>query len=405
MSVAALIVAAGRGSRVGGNEGPKQYRMIGKAPVLRHVLEAFNSHQAIERIVLVIHPDDIALAEEVVGDIPAGRLMMVHGGETRQSSVLAGLEALQALQEGSPELVLIHDGARPFITHALCDRVIGALGKFQGALPALPVTDTLKRLVDCGNETMGGFETMDRRNIYGAQTPQGFRFSDILEAHRKALASGRSDFTDDASIGECYGLSQTLVDGEVANFKITTIEDLAQADLKLRSEDILTDKHRIFEYRTGTGFDVHRFCDGNEVILCGVAIPHERGLKGHSDADVGLHALTDAVLGAIGAGDIGTHFPPSDVRWKGAKSDQFLSDARERVRALGGAIIHVDVTLICEMPKIGPHRQAMVARIAEILEVEPGRVSVKATTTEGLGFTGRGEGIAAMASATISLPI
>ncbi len=385
---------------MGGGALPKQFRRIGNAPMLSHVLERFATLRAVDRIVLVIHPDDRARVEELAEHLPPGKVMLVAGGATRQSSVLAGLEALET---HAPDAVLIHDGARPFVSHELCERVIAALDEFQGAVPALPVADTLK-MVDDGTDS--SFHTLDRSKIYGAQTPQGFLFRDILDAHRKAHASKRDDFTDDASIGEWSGLALKLVAGEEANRKITTGEDLLAADLKQKMGDVLPqNEDDRLEYRTGSGFDVHRFGEGSEVTLCGLAIPHSRGLKGHSDADVGLHALTDAVLGAIGDGDIGTHFPPTDVRWKNAASDQFLAHAVERVRARGGSIAHVDVTLICEAPKIGPHRPAMVARLSDILEIEPDRISVKATTTEGLGFAGRGEGIAAMASATVALPL
>ena len=273
---------------------------------------------------------------------------------------------------------------------ALITRVVSTLNQSPGALPALPVTDTLKR----GAGGLVG-ETVPRAGLWRAQTPQGFRYREILEAHRAVAADG-ADYTDDAAIAEQAGLAVQLVEGAADNLKVTTPEDLEQAARQLAG--------RPEELRTGFGFDVHRFGPGAEVMLCGVAVPHDASLLGHSDADVGLHALTDALLGALAAGDIGDHFPPSDPRWAGAESGQFLAHAGGLVAARGGRIVNCDVTLICERPKIGPHRPAMVARVAAILGLEPERVSVKATTTEQLGFTGRREGIAAQATATIALP-
>ena len=403
MSIAALIVAAGRGMRAGGGNTPKQYQLIGGVPVLSHTVRVFAEQAEISVIALVIHADYETRVSELMQEFSASRIVLVHGGETRQQSVCAGLEALAAV---SPEYVLIHDGARPFVNDALCRRVIAALETYQGAVPALAVADTLKRaeMVQDG-APIGTIETVERRGLYGAQTPQGFRYKDIMEAHRAAAETGRDDFTDDASIAEWRGLSLALVEGHAENQKITTADDLEAADLKLKCEDALSNKTtNQLEYRTGSGFDVHRFGDGDAVMLMGVTVPHTHGLTGHSDADVGLHALTDAILGAIGDGDIGTHFPPSDPRWKAASSDQFLIDAKQRVIERGGTIVHVDVTLICEAPKIAPHRARMTQRLSEILEISTDRISIKATTTEGLGFTGRQEGIAAMASATVALP-
>ncbi len=312
-------------------------------------------------------------------------LTPVAGGPTRQDSVRLGLEALAVHR---PERVLIHDGARPFPDAALVDRVIDGLDKAPAAIPCLPLSDTIKRVEDGVIQ-----ETIDRSALWRAQTPQGFHFDAILAAHRAAVGH---DLTDDAAVAEAAGLTPLLVDGSEANLKVTTPEDLAAAErlIAARQADI----------RVGQGFDVHAFGPGDHVRICGIEIPHEASLVGHSDADVGLHALTDAVLGAIGAGDIGMHFPPSDPRWRGASSDQFLRHAAGLVGKRGGAVAAVDVTIICERPKIGPHRAAMIDRVAAILGIAPDRVSVKATTTDKLGFTGRGEGIAAHAVATVRLP-
>jgi len=415
MTLAALIVAAGRGLRAGGGDTPKQFQMIGGEPVLSHTLKVFAQHGAFTTIAVVIHPDFEPLVKTTIlpgitTEFPDVNIILVNGGDTRQQSVFRGLEVLESV---APDRVLIHDAARPFVDTALCDRVIDATDTHEGAIPALAVADTLKRIAKYAGDpptskaaASSTIETVDRSGLYGAQTPQGFRFDGIYQAHIAAAQSGKDDFTDDASIAEWRGLSLAIVEGHRLNQKITTPDDLNAADHHLKCEALLADNPgQQFEYRTGSGFDVHRFGEGNKVILCGVEIAHSRGLKGHSDADVGLHALTDAVLGAIGAGDIGTHFPPSDARWKGAASDQFLAHAKELVTERRGKLIHVDVTLICEAPKIGPHRDAMTARLSDILGITTDRISIKATTTEGLGFAGRGEGIAAMASATVALPM
>jgi 2-C-methyl-D-erythritol 4-phosphate cytidylyltransferase/2-C-methyl-D-erythritol 2,4-cyclodiphosphate synthase len=315
----------------------------------------------------------------------------VSGGDSRQASVLAGLEALTAL---GPERVLIHDAARPLLSPDIVDRVLDALDRHPACLAALPVADTLKQEAD-GRVR----RTVDRRGLWRAQTPQGFHFEAILAAHRAARDEAAGEFTDDAAIAEWRGLEVALVAGSERNIKLTTAEDLDLAERLLRVPDASAS-----EIRHGTGFDVHAFAPGDHVMLCGVRVPHDQALTGHSDADVGLHALTDAVLGAIGAGDIGDHFPPSDMRWRGAESGQFLAHAAALVAQAGGRIVHLDVTLICERPKIGPHKAAMRLLVAGLLGLDPGRVSVKATTTEGLGFAGRREGIAAMASATVELP-
>ncbi len=388
MKIAALIVAAGRGSRAGG-EVPKQYAWVGGAPVIVQSLHTFGSLDEVAWLQYVIHPDDADLYRQQIGGWPKVQ-PPVHGGATRQASVLAGL---LALEQHKPDAVLIHDAARPFVSQMIVRNVIAALGSHDGAIAAIPLADTLKRAAAGGTIVT----TVDRANLWRAQTPQGFDFQKILKAHRDAAASDRSDFTDDAAIAEWAGLKVALVEDSRDNFKLTTKEDLLSAE-RLLNWPIL------IENRTGTGFDVHKFCAGDHVWLGGVKIPHTHKLEGHSDADVVLHALTDALLGAIGDGDIGQHFPPSDPKWKGATSKIFLEDAARRVRERGGKIINVDVTVLAEDPKIGPHRQAIQSAIAAALGLTPERVGIKATTTEGLGFTGRREGIAAMASATVMLP-
>lgn len=384
---AALVVAAGRGHRFGG-ELPKQFLPLGGKPLLRYALAALAGHPRIQAVQTVIHPDDIAFFEAAAEGLDV--LPPAWGGETRQDSVRLGLAALAEL---GPERVLIHDGARPFVGAELIDRVIDGLDDHPGVLPAVPVADTLKRAAEGLIET-----TVPRDGLWRAQTPQGFRYADIVAAH--ADLAGQ-ELTDDAALLEAAGLPVALVEGAETNFKITSRDDMESAEIRLGATRS--------ETRCGNGFDVHRFGDqvpeGLQLQLCGIAVPHDRPLLGHSDADVGLHALTDAILGALGAGDIGAHFPPSDPQWKGADSEVFLAAARDLVTERGGRILHVDLTLICEAPKIGPHRPAMVARVAEILQLETGRVSVKATTTEGLGFTGRGEGIAAQATASVALGV
>ncbi|MEL0105859.1 MAG: bifunctional 2-C-methyl-D-erythritol 4-phosphate cytidylyltransferase/2-C-methyl-D-erythritol 2,4-cyclodiphosphate synthase [Rhodospirillaceae bacterium] len=375
----AIIVAAGRGSRFGGDV-PKQYTRLAGQAILRQTVLRFLHHDGVDNVRVVIHRDDQDAYTQAIGDLPV--LDPVTGGETRQESVRLGLESLTGI---NPKTVLIHDAARPFAGHALIKRVTDALETHPGAIPAVAVNDTLKR----GHQSMIA-ETVARENLWRAQTPQGFRFQDILTAHQNLR---HETLTDDASLMEKMGLAVALVEGEENNFKITTADDLTRAENMMNSGDI----------RTGYGFDVHRFEDGDHVMLCGVPIPHNQGLAGHSDADVGLHALTDALLGAAGEGDIGIHFPPSDERWRGAPSDIFLAKARDLVTAKSGIIINADITLICEQPKVSPHRITMCKRIAQILQIDPSRVNIKGTTTEGLGFTGRGEGIAAQAVITICL--
>jgi 2-C-methyl-D-erythritol 4-phosphate cytidylyltransferase / 2-C-methyl-D-erythritol 2,4-cyclodiphosphate synthase len=382
-SCIALVVAAGRGTRLGAPL-PKQYLPLGGVAVLRHGVRALAEHPSIAAVRVIIHPDDRPHYDSATAGL--GLMPPVDGGAQRQDSVRNGLESLA---DAAPELVLIHDGARPFLDRPVIDRVLIGLGAHQGAIAALPVRDTVKR--GDGGRIVA---TIDRSALWRAQTPQGFHYGPIVAAHRAAAGA---ELSDDAAVAERAGIDVALVEGSEDNFKVTTMDDLARAErlLAARNGDI----------RTGQGFDVHVFGPGDHVWLCGVAVPHAQGLVGHSDADVGLHALTDAMLGAIGAGDIGMHFPPSEPQWRGAPSHRFLRHAAGLVAAAGGSIAHVDVTIICERPQVGPHRAAMTARIAEILALAPTRVNVKATTTEGLGFTGRGEGIAAQAVATIRLPL
>jgi 2-C-methyl-D-erythritol 4-phosphate cytidylyltransferase/2-C-methyl-D-erythritol 2,4-cyclodiphosphate synthase len=393
MTVAAMIVAAGRGTRAaGGRVLPKQYCRIGGQPMLARAIAAFVQDRAVSTVQVVIHPDDGSLYEEIAASFAARLLPAVAGGARRQDSVRAGLEALTA---HAPDAVLIHDAARPFVESALIGRVIAALDAHAGALPCLEVTDTLKRSHD-GRVA----ETVDRAGLWRAQTPQGFRFEAILAAHRAAAQDPTLAFTDDAAVAEWFGLDVALVEGSELNRKLTSAEDIKIADERLRAET----GYGAGTIRVATGYDVHAFGPGDGVVLCGVTIPFARRLVGHSDADVALHALTDALLGTIAAGDIGVHFPPSDARWRGAASAVFLKHAAELVAARGGSIVHADISLICEGPRIGPYRDQMRTRVAEMLGLSPDQVSIKATTNEGLGFIGRAEGIAAMATATVRLP-
>lgn len=380
----ALIVAAGRGTRFGGPL-PKQYALLDGMPVLRRTLLAFRDVPCITGLRVVIAAGDDAPYDAAVAglDLPPP----VPGGGSRQQSVLNGLEALSA---DPPDLVAIHDAARPFVRAADIAACLSALAApgIDGAVLGIPLADTLKRVGD-GNAIT---ETVPRRDLWRAQTPQVFRFAELLAAHRAAASLAAAEataLTDDAAVAERAGLKVVMVAGSEDNRKITTADDLHSSPM---------------ETRTAFGFDVHGFSAGNAVMLGGVAIPHSQALAGHSDADVALHALTDAVLGTIGAGDIGKHFPPSDPQWRGASSDRFLRHAVELVAARRGRIVHLDLTIVCEAPKVGPHRDAMARSIAHIAGITAERVSVKATTTEGLGFTGRREGIAAQAVATVELP-
>lgn len=388
----AIVVAAGRGVRLAGTGSvPKQYRRLGGVPVLAHSLNVLARHPEVDALAVVIHPDDRPYYVDVASHYAARLAGPVMGGATRQESVRNGLEAFAS---ECPERVLIHDAARPFVTAELVSRLLLALDLSPGAIAATPVTDTLKRASADGTVAA----TVDRDSLWRAETPQAFHFALILDAHRRAAEIAPGRFTDDAGLAEWAGLPVRLVASGGQNMKLTTPEDIALA------ERLLAPAPPLMEPRTGSGFDVHAFAPGDHVWLCGVKIPHTHRLEGHSDADVALHALTDAILGAIGDGDIGQHFPPSDATWRGAPSRIFLEDAARRVRALGGRIANVDVTILCEAPKVGPHRTAMRESIAGILGIDASRVGVKATTMEGLGFVGRREGIAALASATILSP-
>lgn len=382
-TAAVLIVAAGRGQRFGSTL-PKQYARLGGVPVLRHSLITFLAHPGISLVRAVIHPDDRDLYDTAAEGLDAAE--PVSGGSSRQYSVRLGLESLE---KADPDLVLIHDGARPFVSERVITRILDALRDGPAAIAALPLVDTLKR--DRDGHVNG---TVDRHGLWRAQTPQGFRYDQILAAHRAAAGQ---DLTDDAALAELAGLPVALIEGAQENIKVTTQEDLEGGERWLRGG-------QPNDIRVGQGYDVHAFGPGDHVTLCGVRVDHDAALVGHSDADVALHAVTDAILGALGAGDIGSHFPPSDPQWRGVDSAVFLTHARDLVHARGGRISHVDLTLICEKPKIGPHRAAMVGRLAEMLSLPGDRISVKATTTEKLGFLGRGEGIAAQATATLALP-
>ncbi len=399
MRAAAIIVAAGRGARFGGPVGtrPKQYHWLGGRAIIDHAIEAFADHPAITDIVVVIHSDDTNEYARAVSASPKLRLPAI-GGASRQASVARGLDAVAALwgpaRDG--DLVLIHDAARPFVSQDVISRVIAKLANHPAVVAAVPVVDTLKRASSDGVVT----DTIDRSNLWRAQTPQGFAFDVIKATHARATNEGRSDFTDDAALAEWAGFPVAVSRGCERNTKITTAEDLAMAQTFVNTPSYATD----METRTATGFDIHKFTDGDHVWLGGVRIPHVARLDGHSDADVVLHALTDALLGCIGDGDIGQHFPPSDPQWKGAASILFLKDAHRRVSARGGKIINVDVTILAEAPKVGPHRAAMQAAIGAALGLTAGRIGIKATTMEGLGAIGRREGIAASATATVLMP-
>jgi 2-C-methyl-D-erythritol 4-phosphate cytidylyltransferase/2-C-methyl-D-erythritol 2,4-cyclodiphosphate synthase len=381
MSAIALIVAAGRGSRLGG-EMPKQYRPLGGRALLRHSVETFLAHPAVDGALVVIHPDDRVHYERAI----AGHALPppVEGGASRQVSVRRGLERLA---EAAPDRVLIHDAARPFVDAGTISRTLAALDRHAGAIPAVALADSLKRS-ECGLV----LAHLPRDGLWRAQTPQAFRFAEILAAHR---ACPDEALADDALVAARAGLDVAVVAGNEANFKVTEADDIVRAERHLAAVQD--------EVLVGNGFDVHRFAAGDHVTLCGVEVPHVAALEGHSDADVGLHALTDAILGAIGAGDIGQHFPPDDPQWRGTASHRFLTHARRLAEAAAGRVANVDVTLILERPRIAPYRQAMRERLAELLGLPTARVSVKATTTERLGFLGRGEGIAAQATATVRM--
>jgi 2-C-methyl-D-erythritol 4-phosphate cytidylyltransferase / 2-C-methyl-D-erythritol 2,4-cyclodiphosphate synthase len=396
MSVAAIIVAAGRGTRVGGPI-PKQFQPLAGQSVLARTLHVFLSHRSVARVQPVIHADDRLLYQaslEFLGATVRDRLAApVFGGETRQSSVRNGLEAL-ADGGAVPSLVLIHDAARPFASTALIERAVTAGRRHGAAVPGIPVADTIKVVRENGSVA----STPPRNSLRAVQTPQAFAFVPLLRAHRAAAEAGLDSFTDDGALAEWAGLPVAVFAGEAGNTKLTDAADFAEAERRLGGRPAL------FVTRVGTGFDVHAFAAGDHLWLGGVRIPHERGVTAHSDGDVVLHALTDAVLGALGDGDIGVHFPPSDPTWRGASSDRFLAFAAERVRLRGGIVDHLDATVLAEAPRLGPYREGMRRRIAEIAGIAPASVSIKATTTEKLGFVGRAEGLAAQALATVRLP-
>ena len=391
-NVALVVVAAGRGVRLGA-ERPKQYIICGGKPLLAHTLAALTSAWPFSVATVAIRADDRALYDEALTHLTPEAAAAIRppviGGATRQQSVLAGLEALV---KAAPDIVLIHDAARPFPSRDLVARAVEAANVHGAAAPGTPLSDTIKQ-VDAEGRVLA---TPPRASLRAVQTPQSFRFELILDAHRRAAVEGVGDLTDDVAVAEWAGAAAYVFEGDPANVKVTTMQDLCAAEARLMGAAT--------EMRVGQGFDVHAFAPGDHVWLCGVRVPHTQALSGHSDADVGLHALADAIYGALAEGDIGAHFPPSDPQWKGAASDIFLAHAAALVRARGGFIAHLDATLICETPKVGPHRDAMRARIADIAGLDIGRVAVKATTTERLGFTGRSEGIACLSAATVRLP-
>lgn len=383
------MVAAGRGTRAGPIDSePKQYRLLAGQPVLTRTLQQLLNEPTIDIVLPVIHQDD-AERFTALGLTNERLLAPVTGDRTRQLSVFAGLKALEQHQ---PDFVLIHDGARPFIDTQLLTNVIGGLERAEAVLPVTTVIDTIKRSDD--GRTVGGTE--DRTQLYAAQTPQGFHYKTIFAAHKRAVELS-DGFTDDAAIAEWAKIPVALAAGSIDNVKLTAAQDFERAEQFLSGTSNM-------ETRVGSGFDVHQFEPGDSVTLGGVSIPHSAKLKGHSDADAALHVLTDAILGALAEGDIGTHFPPSDEKWRGAPSSTFLEFARQRVVARQGRIVSLDLTIICEQPKIGPHTQALRESIAKICAISVSRVSVKATTSEKMGFVGRGEGLATMATASIELP-
>lgn len=388
-NVVALIVAAGESRRMGG-EIPKQYQMLGEKSLLRRSVEAYLSHPAVSGVKVVIHPAHQGFYDVQMRDAPV--LPPVPGGATRQESVFKGLKSLK---EAPPDYVLVHDAARPNVSHEVISRVLEALERAPAVIPALPVMDTLKHVED--GQVAG---TIERKKLFRAQTPQGFHFSALLEAHAQAVGT---EYTDDAAVAENAGIPVHIVAGSEHNYKITTVEDMLDAQLLLEAQ---------YETRTAMGVDAHRLVphepgtpeNRRGVMLCGVLIPFTQGLSGHSDADVALHALVDAMLGTISAGDIGLHFPPSDPRWRGANSSRFVLHALQLLRQKKGRVLLADITIVCEQPHLSAHREAMQKSVAALLELDASRVSVKATTTEKMGFTGRGEGIAAYAVVTVKLP-
>lgn len=384
-----VAVAGGRGLRAGG-EIPKQYRKIAGRPLFEHTLHAIAHAAPGAAVQPVIHPDDQCFFADIASRFKSLINLMppCFGGASRQQSVAAGL---QAVSGSDYKTAYIHDIARPFLSYTLTQALAMALRSSSAVVPAVPVTDSLR--TSQGDHS----RAVSREGLFAIQTPQAFDFKAILDAHLKARDAGRDDFLDDASLAEWAGIAVTLVPGDPANIKITTPEDLHMAGLRLMNQ--------LGDIRTGSGYDVHAFCEGDHVWLGGVRIPHSHGLEGHSDADAALHALTDALLGAIAAGDIGVHFPPSDPKWKGAASHIFVREAVRLIEARGGTISNIDLTIICEAPRMGPHREAIRAAIADMTGVAQDRISIKATTSEQLGFTGRREGLAAHAIATVRLPL
>lgn len=391
---AAVIVAAGRGNRMGADtNGPKQYRSLGPSSVLQETVSRFVQHTEIHLVQVVIHPEDHDLYAESVNNHP--KLMIpTEGGATRQESCRLGLEALSS---NGLKRVLIHDAARPFVSPATITDTLGSIRSGCCVVPAIPIADTIKRAEPSDGESLAVTETVSRENLFLAQTPQGFCFEEILAAHRQMESTGETNLTDDAAVAERVGMKVLLSAGNADNFKITTALDLERAYQMMAPETPTA----LPDIRTGIGYDIHRLVKGDGVVLCGIEIPGPWRLEGHSDADVGLHAITDALLGTIGKADIGSHFPPSDPQWRDADSDRFLAHATDFVLAEDGIILNLDISIICEEPKIGPHREDMRRRIAEICKIEMNRVSVKATTNETIGAVGRREGIAAMATATV----
>ena len=385
MKTIALIVAAGRGKRFD-SEKPKQYQYLGSKAVLTHSLESMINHPLINEVRVIIHPEDMSLYNEVTEGLDL--LDPVFGGKTRQESVLSGLESIKARK---PEIVIIHDAARPFVTDEIISSAIENLyfsQGAQGAIAAIEISDSLKKVSD--NIITGN---INRENIWRAQTPQVFRFNEIYKAHKSAVGK---DFTDDASVAENSNLTVSIVKGSENNIKITNSEDLIIANNYLSTE--------LNDIRTGIGFDVHKFISGDSIKLCGINIPHTKSLEGHSDADVAFHSVTDAILSALGDGDIGMHFPPNDTRWKNADSAEFLSFAMDRLTKRGGFVSNLNLLIICEYPKISPHRDAMINNIYQISGIDSNRINIQATTTEKLGFLGRGEGIGAQSTVLIRLP-
>jgi len=394
--LAVLVVAAGRGSRVGGGR-PKQYRSLAGRPLLAHSLSAIYRAAPGAIILPVIHRDDLDLYRESIACLDEELLRRLkepaYGGATRQASVLEGLEALCSESQNRPELVLIHDAARLFTSEDLVLRAVAAAKAYGAAIPGVSVTDTIKEV----DAESGVVATPPRARLRAVQTPQAFHFDLILAAHRKAAAAGEFDLTDDGAIAEWAGHRVHVFEGDSDNMKVTSAEDLALAEARLIRD--------LQDIRTGQGYDVHAFGPGDHIWLGGLKVPHDHGLLGHSDADVLSHAITDALLGALADGDIGSHFPPSDPQWRGAASSIFLSAAVAKLRARGGMIAHIDATLVCERPKVGPHRDAIRSSLAKIIDIPVDRIAIKATTSERLGFTGREEGIASLAIATIRLPL